>query len=541
MITSEMVTKLKSLLPVVFLLISAFYGVPSLTPRARAATVGLVCIADQSLDPRDCPSSPANLSGAVGDTITVAVNVQGVDSLNGFDIWVQVNPAVLRPVSISLSDSLIQEPRFVLRQSANSTSGIARVVMVALDRLVIGSGDLFDVNYKVLSSSSGTPVTFMLGCFDSGSIPPDICVSVANPPSIVDVIVQTANFGPVTPDFSITAFVALSFGKSDDIFEPITSESVHAGFAATVGIILGSNNEFNGTVNLSVTRTPLCLSGICPSVSLDSTTQYLSSGGMAWTTVSFSAPPEQFGAPVTYWRVNVTATSGSISHTATITVNVLPPDFSIWWQGAFVQPESPSNATIFLRSYGGFGEVNLKVSQDCSASTCLLWRLDATTVTLTPGATAQTTLTYSAPSVNPSATVIDFHLNVTATATSNRLSHYTLVGFTVRDFNFTTNPSTLTIARGQPAYFVVETSNWDWVSFSLSISPDIKKGPRVTWPYGPCGGEHCFGTFVLGVSTSSTTHPGTYTVSLIVSNGWFTHTATLTLTVFANANDPKIH
>src|SRR2546428_11225217 len=86
MLTGEIVTKAKSLLPIVILLISAFYGVPSLTPRARASTMGLVCIADQSLNPTDCPAEPANLTGNVGDNITVAVNIQGSDSLNAFEI-----------------------------------------------------------------------------------------------------------------------------------------------------------------------------------------------------------------------------------------------------------------------------------------------------------------------------------------------------------------------------------------------------------------------------------------------------------------------
>src|SRR6266446_7561515 len=98
MITSDIVMKLKSVLPIVFLLISAFYGAPSLVQLARATTTGLVCIADQSLNPNDCPAEPANLTGSVGDTITVAINAQGISSLNGFDIWVQVNPAVLKPL-----------------------------------------------------------------------------------------------------------------------------------------------------------------------------------------------------------------------------------------------------------------------------------------------------------------------------------------------------------------------------------------------------------------------------------------------------------
>src|SRR5438128_3300891 len=104
------IEKLKSLLPISFLILSAFSIPPNLVQQAEATSEGLVCIADIAVNPTDCPAEPANLTGNVGDIITVAVNIQGGDSLNGFDIRVQVNPAVLQPVSIGLADSLIPDP-----------------------------------------------------------------------------------------------------------------------------------------------------------------------------------------------------------------------------------------------------------------------------------------------------------------------------------------------------------------------------------------------------------------------------------------------
>src|SRR6266699_1721125 len=150
---------------------------PGLVPRARAAT-GLVCIADQSVNPASCPASPPNLTGPVGSVVTVAVNIQGSDSLNGFDISVQVNPGVLQPLNIMFNNSVIVSPNFVSVQTANSTTGIARLALVALGYVVTGpvTGNLFDIRYQVLSSNSGTAILFQSGCV--GTSVPNICVTV---------------------------------------------------------------------------------------------------------------------------------------------------------------------------------------------------------------------------------------------------------------------------------------------------------------------------------------------------------------------------
>src|SRR3989449_5144977 len=78
---TQLHSKLKALSPLVFLLLSAFFGVPALVHPARATTAGLVWLADPSFEPTDCPSSPAILAGEGGATITVAVHGPGSGSL----------------------------------------------------------------------------------------------------------------------------------------------------------------------------------------------------------------------------------------------------------------------------------------------------------------------------------------------------------------------------------------------------------------------------------------------------------------------------
>lgn len=327
-----------------------------------------------------------------------------------------------------------------------------------------------------------------------------------------------------------------------------TSPTVQAGFGADTTIVLESISEFNDAVNLSIASTSQCLGSTCPSWSLKPGTVALSSGGTGWATLSFSAPPEEFETPATYWSINLTGTSGSLSHSVLVTFTVLPPDFTISVDQISGWGKLGANATIILRSIGGFGTVNVTSSpSSCSASNCPLstWNLSPTSLTLSTGETAQTTLTFSAPPPSGELTAVTYYGSITAT--SGRLSHSIGIYFTVfpRNFTITVNPSTLTIVRGQSAYAIVGDSSWFATAISVSINPTIKKGPSVTWPYylPHCtdAGEQCrcynCGPFLL-MSTNSTTHPGTYTVSVTASNGWFTHTTTLTLLVVPNTNDP---
>lgn len=332
-----MIAKMKLLLPVLLLFLSAFFGVPSLAMQARATT-DLVCIADQLSNPTDCPSSPANLTGLVGSNVTVAVNVQGVDSLNGFDIAVHVNPAILQPVSVSLADSLIQEPRILVLQTVNSTSGIARLATSALGYTVPGTGNLFEIVYEVLSSDNGTAITFGLGCTHQASAE-GICVTLTNP-GVVYVTLQTASFGgPLAPDFSMTASPSFQtlLGSSDTVI----------GSGSDSMIVLFGTGGFTGPVDLSTTLPPLCPASNCPSWSLSVTTLTLFSERAALAALTFSVPP---GTPAGTWNVNVTATSGSISNSVTATFKIVPPPrFSISTDTSTLTLQRGQSGTITLR------------------------------------------------------------------------------------------------------------------------------------------------------------------------------------------------
>ena len=488
---------------------------PSLVPRARAAT-GLVCIADQAVNPSSCPASPPNLTGAVGSVVTVAVNIQGSDSVNGFDISVQVNPSVLDPLLIMYNGSVIQPPNFVATQSTNSTTGIARLGLVALGYVVTGpvTGNLFVIKYQVLSSTSGTAIAFQTGC--TGTSVPNICVTVTNPNADSE-SVQTATFGgAIVPDFSITA-------------NP-SSQNVQAGSTATSTIVLTSFG-FAGTVNLSTSPPPLCPS--CPTWGVSPNTVNLSSGGTGQATLSFVTT---FGTPLTTFGVNVTGTSGNLSHhtAATFTVVQPPtPDFAIAANPSSqnVQSGTSATSTITLTSLNGFaGTVNLFTSPQLLCPNCPQWSINPTSVTLAAGGAATAILTFSSAVGGPPPST--WVVNVTAT--SGSVSHNVVVKFTIvtPDFTISANPLALQINQGASAKSTVTIMSVNGFIGTVNLGTTVfPAGPTASIPPSVMLGSGGSNSTVLTVMTTSTTSPGFYNATVTGTSGSLTHSTVVSVQV----------
>src|SRR5437879_3688715 len=108
-------------------------------PQAHAQTPGVVCIADPTST--SCPSSPITLAGVIGTQISLTVNIQASDSINGFNIFVKADVSILRAVSVDLSNSVLGTNVFTAIDcidfgpgciTAQNGVGIVQVAMVAL-------------------------------------------------------------------------------------------------------------------------------------------------------------------------------------------------------------------------------------------------------------------------------------------------------------------------------------------------------------------------------------------------------------------------
>ncbi|MFB3888025.1 MAG: S8 family serine peptidase [Candidatus Bathyarchaeia archaeon] len=140
-----------------------------------------------------------------------------------------------------------------------------------------------------------------------------------------------AQLQPPTPDFSMTVSPSLL--------------TIQSGTSGSFTTTLTSLNSFMGTVTLTTTA-PAGWTAIP-----NPTSRTLTSGGSATSTVTVTAPA---GAGSGTYPVSVRGTSGSITHLATITVNV---------QSAPTAPSAPQN----LRATAGNGQVSLSWSAPSSS------------------------------------------------------------------------------------------------------------------------------------------------------------------------------
>ena len=106
---------------IVVLVLLGFLGFADFVspPNAHGQSVGLVCLAG----PQDtnCPSTPLAISATSGTQLTVAVNIQGSASLNGFDILVKADPNVLRGSSLDLKGSVLGSNTFEVAKCIDFT------------------------------------------------------------------------------------------------------------------------------------------------------------------------------------------------------------------------------------------------------------------------------------------------------------------------------------------------------------------------------------------------------------------------------------
>jgi hypothetical protein len=155
-------------------------------PRAHAQTPGVVCIADPTST--SCPSSPITLSGASGTQISVAVNIQGSDSLNGFNIFVKADVSALQAVSVDLSNSVLGNNVFTAVDcidfgpgciTAQNGMGVVQVAMVALGSVTAAptTGRLFSITYNLTQTAQNIKIGFQTGCSNTSTLP-NFCVTV---------------------------------------------------------------------------------------------------------------------------------------------------------------------------------------------------------------------------------------------------------------------------------------------------------------------------------------------------------------------------
>src|SRR2546428_6708926 len=199
-------------------------------------------------------------------------------------------------------------------------------------------------------------------------------------------VAVTGTSGNLSHSAPVTFTVVASGPPDFTISANPPSQTVIAGNTGKSQIVLTSINSFNGTVKLTTSPAPLCVS--CPNWGVSPSSVDLSPGGTASAILTFYTTT---GTPPTKWVVTVTGTSGSISHSVNVAFTVVSstpaPDFTITANPSSlnISAGTTGKSTITLTSLNGFsGTVNLYTSPSplCPSPACSTWSIDPTSVNL---------------------------------------------------------------------------------------------------------------------------------------------------------------
>jgi hypothetical protein len=248
----------------------AFAGTDLLLP-AHGQNIGIVCISDPLST--TCPVSPIAVSALKGTQIQIAVNIQGSDPTNGFDIFVKADPNVLNPVGINLTNTVLGTNLFTVAECLGDTGfgcnsgqdgiGVVRVATVAFTSTTgPTTGKLFSIIYNVTMSASNVVVGFQTGCSNTSTVA-NYCVTVVN--GVTNATdKETVEESSGTPgDFSVFVEIpASSIARGSTVFGELHITSL-AGFfgSMTLSISVSPVRKTGPIVFLRTTETVFLLPG----------------------------------------------------------------------------------------------------------------------------------------------------------------------------------------------------------------------------------------------------------------------------------------
>src|SRR6266704_3164831 len=336
-----------------------------------------------------------------------------------------------------------------------------------------------------------------------------------------------------TDSHSVTVSIGVSQPSQPDFYVSANPSglAVTPGSSATSTISLTSLAGFANAVNLVASVTP---NG--PSASLNPTRVSLTSGETGISTLTVTTAPT---TPTGSYMIAVSATSGSLSHSITVTLSVSSSEFTI--------SESPTSQAIplgsemqtdiYVNSVNGFsGYVNLVATPSSTAVACwFAYTLTSTATVYVPsGGSAYQWPTCGAYGPAGSYTV-------TMTGSSGSLSYSIVLPVTVMDYSI--SGSSVSFTTGSSGNSTVSLTSLSGLAGPVTVA--VSTPSELTASCSPSATLSPGGTST-GSCTFTAASAGTYTVTLtgtFVCNGCYydgtdSHSTTATVTV--TSTDPPV-
>ncbi|MFP5226749.1 MAG: FG-GAP-like repeat-containing protein [Acidobacteriota bacterium] len=294
------------------------------------------------------------------------------------------------------------------------------------------------------------------------------------------------------PSFQLTTFGILNVGQ---------------GTTTSTPIFVYPQYGFNGSVNLSVTGLP---TGMTASFAPNPTNSGTNQSQLTLTMSSSVATGT--------YPLAITGTSGSITQTATLTVNVYKPTFTIVATPSLDLGQGSTQSTYFTVSpqYGFTGNVTFSIT-GLPAGVTALWSPNPTTgyTTLTLGASS---------SAAPGSTTLTIQGVSGSTTASKTLT------LTVHTPSFTLYGGG-SVSMGQGTTSSTFVSIWPQYGFAGNVSLSAAGLPSgVTAAFSP---NPTTGSSTITFTASAAAAIGTKTVTITGTSGSQTATTTVPLSVYA--------
>jgi uncharacterized membrane protein len=349
------------------------------------------------------------------------------------------------------------------------------------------------------ASASFSPATIT----GSGSTTMTVTTAANSPPGSYPVTI-TATSGSLVH----TAGVTLNLSNFSLAASP-ASQSVTPGAGTSYTVSVGALNGFGGTVSFSASGLP---SGA--GATFTPTTVTGSGSTTMNVTTAANTPPGSY-------TVTITGTSGSLQHTAQVTLNVTDFSLSASPASRSINQVQSTTYTVSVTALGGFSGVASFAASGLPSGAGASF--SPTTVTGTGSTTMNVTTAANTPAGS---------YTLTITGTSGLLQHTAQVSLTVNavpDFTVGASPASQTVIPGAGTSYTVTIGVLNGFSGTVSFSASgLPSGAGATFTPATVTGS---GSTTMNVTTAANTPGGSYTVTITGTSGSLLHTAQVTLNV----------